>query len=62
MSRSISEPIEPEDLKPEISNAEVFDLGMGTFFSLEEIHNKLDLIMQHLGIEMPKNKGESPEN
>jgi hypothetical protein len=62
MSRSISEPIEPEDAKPEISNAEVFDLGMGTFFSLEEIHAKLDIIMAHLGIEKPTNTGETPEN
>ena len=62
MSRSISEPIEPEEEKPQISNSEIFDLGMGTFFSLEQIHAKLDAIIEHLGIENPEKTQQNTEN
>ena len=62
MSRSISEPIEPKEEKPEISNAELMDLGMAIFFSLEEMHAKMDSILNQMDIEKPVNTGETPEN
>lgn len=62
MSRSISEPIEPEEEKPEISNAEILDVGVASFFSMEQIHEKLDAIMNHLGIENPEKPQQNPEN
>jgi hypothetical protein len=62
MSRSIDEAIEPEEEKPQIENSEIFDISMGIFFSLEELHRKSDAIIKHLGIEMPTNTGETPEN
>lgn len=61
MSRSISEPIEPKEEKPEISNAEIFDLNMALFFSLEEIHEKLDIIMDHLDLKMPEKPQQNTE-
>ena len=62
MSRSISEPLEPEEQKPQIENSELFDISMGIFFSLEILHAKADLIIDHLGIEMPENLRGTPKN
>ena len=62
MSRSIDEPAKVEEENIEISNSEIYDMGMAIFFSMEEIHAKIDAITAHLGLKMPTNTGESPEN
>jgi len=65
MSRSISDDVQPEEQKPQIENAELFDISMGIFFSLEQIHRKMDAILEHLGLGLDylgDSEDETPEN
>lgn len=56
MSRSISDTTPEEEPETEaISNKDLLELSMGIFYSMEEMHNKMDAILQHLDVKPDKN-------
>lgn len=56
MSRSISDPIpEGEPQTEPASTDDLVEMSMGIFFSLEEMHNKMDAIINHFDIKAIKN-------